>query len=882
MRNQHRNRLLARLTVAVTLAAGLVVVGAAPGLAACAPGTVTRKVVTPSGAAGGASVANAKWGSAVASGDFNKDGFADLAVGAYNDKVGSVVSGTVSVFNGSASGLSTSGTRITQSIVGASNEANDQFGFSLVSGDFNKDGFADLVIGSPNEALGTTTAGAITLLRGTTTGLQAGTWWDQPKLSGSNEAGDQFGFALAAGDFNGDTWTDLAVGTPGEKPGGGTAKSGLVYVAKGASTFFSTTANPTGWWVGEGDAGGTNENNDKFGAALAAGQVTSTPHADLVVGAPGEATGGAAGGAVSVVPGHSTGKSAGFYRTQNSAGESPETGDNFAASLAVGNLDGDAFLDIAAGAPNEALGTSTNAGAVSVFGGASTHLASGYTITENLAAEPVRSGDKFGTSVAIGDVDDNGFGDLLAGAPGRTLGSATAAGAAYLFGGRQRSPNSGINLNPGRVITQSGIGEADEANDAFGAAVAMGDTNNDRKAEALVGASGEAPTGQPASGVAVAISGLAGCAVLPLEPRSRVSAMQPAPTGGATVGLTKYALVDSIGRLVQGHQTDLTSFGSIQWTVISGQHAFAGQPALGQLQDGRMQFVGRNIDGAEWSNTQVTADPPEIDVNAWANQGGRSFSPPAVAREADGRLMLFAFDPNGVLWHSAQAAPNGAYKLWTSFGDLDFVGIPAAVKVANGIQVFGVDTAGAVKTALLSNGTLSAWTNLGGTGLNGTPAVVVYPGSFMRVLMRDASGGVVTKKQDGTGAWPSAWSQVGTVSAAGAPTAVLAPISGKTEVQVRGTDGLIYSTGEETPGSGTWRPWLNVIDPSEVAATDPTAWAITGSDNSNWAFTFVRNDGTPRFYWVDETPDGLTAAAARERGSKAPKFTGASGPPLPK
>jgi FG-GAP repeat len=867
--------------VAVALAAGLVVVGAAPGLAACAPGTVTRRVVTPSGATGGASVAGAKWGSAVVSADFNKDGFADLAVGAYNDKVGTVAGGTVSVFNGTASGLSTTGTRYTQTNVGASNEASDQFGFSLAAGDFNRDTFPDLAIGAPNEAIGATTAGVVGFMWGSSTGLKNGRFIDQPELAGSNEAGDQYGYALASGDFNGDGFADLAIGAPGEKPNSGTIKSGMVYVAKGASNFATAGSDITGYWVGEGDAGGTIEANDRFGHALAAGNVTGSSHADLVVGSPGKGVHSApsTSGAIFVVPGAASGKSTGFFKAQNNAGETLESGDSFGSSVAVGNLDGDGFLDIAAGAPTEALGSATTAGAVSVFGGASSNLAQGFTVTENLAAETVRSGDRFGTSVAIGDVDDNGFGDLLAGASGRTLGSATGAGAAYLFGGRQRTPDSGVNLSPGRVITQSGIGEADEASDAFGAAVAMGDVNNDRKAEALIGASGEAPTGLPNSGVVVAVSGLAGCGTVAVDQNSRVTAMQIAPQGGAAVGTIEYAYVDNIGRLVQGHQTSLDDFSSVVWTVISNQLAFSGQPALGQFPDGRVQAAGRNIDTAEWTNTQ-TGTPPAFDMTAWMNQGGLNFSPPAVAREADGRLILFATDASGRLWTLTQKAANGTYGVWTGHGAASLVGTPTVVKVSNGIQVFARDTAGAVKTALLSGGTLSAWTSLGGTGLTGSPSVVVSPGFSLRVFVRAADGSIVTKKQDAAGAWPATWTQVSTFTAAGSPAALLAPVTGRTEVVARGNDGVIYSTGETSPGSGTWRDWVPVSS-FEVAVTDPTAFTVTGTSNYSWAFVFVRNDGVRRVYTVNESTSGLSAAR-ESSGDRAPKFTGHSLPRPPK
>ena len=585
-------------------------------------------------------MAGAKWGSAVVSADFNKDGFADLAVGAPFDKVSGVAGGTVSVFNGTSSGLSTSGTRFTQTNVGASNEADDQFGWALAAGDFNKDTFPDLAIGAPNEAIGATKAGVVGFMFGSTTGLKNGRFIDQTELGGGNEASDQFGYALTAGDFNADGFADVAIGMPGEKVN--TVKSGLVLVGKGFSGFFTAGSNIAGYMVGEGDASGTNEANDKFGNALAAGNVTGGTHADLVVGAPGKGLHSfpANSGAVFVVPGAASGKSAGFYLAQTDAGDQIEGGDTFGGSVTVGNIDGGTHLEIVAGAPGEAVGTATTTGAVSVFfGPKSGQEKSGFTVTENLAAETLRSGDKFGTSVAVGDVDDNGFGDLVVGAPGRTLGSATAAGAVYLFGGHQRGSGAVVNLSPGRVITQSGIGEADETNDAFGAAVAVGDVNNDRNAEALIGASGEAPTGQPASGVAVAVSGLVACGSVPVVQNTRVTAMQIAPQGGASQGTLEYAYVDNIGRLVHGHQTNLDDFGSLAWQVISDQLAFSGQPGLGQQQDARLQMIGRNIDGAQWTNTQTAATPPVFDHQR-LGQPGRGLLLPAGGREGERRQAV--------------------------------------------------------------------------------------------------------------------------------------------------------------------------------------------------------------------------------------------------
>jgi hypothetical protein len=80
--------------------------------------------------------------------------------------------------------------------------------------DFNNDGFDDLAIGVPNEDVnGQVNAGAVNILYGSASGL---TGTNQLLTQAAPEDGDQFGVAVAKGDFNNDAVTDLAVGAPGE------------------------------------------------------------------------------------------------------------------------------------------------------------------------------------------------------------------------------------------------------------------------------------------------------------------------------------------------------------------------------------------------------------------------------------------------------------------------------------------------------------------------------------------------------------------------------------------------------------------------------------------------------------------------------------------
>jgi len=98
--------------------------------------------------------------------------------------------------------------------------------------DFDNDGFADLAVGAPGEDVGAATdAGAVNVLYGSAGGLGGGQVLTQGAggVPGASESFDRFGTALATGDFNADSFADLAVGAPGEDLGAdaaGTVEAG--------------------------------------------------------------------------------------------------------------------------------------------------------------------------------------------------------------------------------------------------------------------------------------------------------------------------------------------------------------------------------------------------------------------------------------------------------------------------------------------------------------------------------------------------------------------------------------------------------------------------------------------------------------------------------
>ena len=127
---------------------------------------------------------------------------------------------------------------------GVAEEAN-QFGAAVAISDLNSDGFADLAIGVPGDNAGPlVAAGAVRVLYGTPTGLSAigDQFWNQNRLTGGSEAGDRFGSALAAGDFDSDGFNDLAVGVPNEDIRG-ISNAGAVNVIYGTATGLTATAS---------------------------------------------------------------------------------------------------------------------------------------------------------------------------------------------------------------------------------------------------------------------------------------------------------------------------------------------------------------------------------------------------------------------------------------------------------------------------------------------------------------------------------------------------------------------------------------------------------------------------------------------------------------
>jgi FG-GAP repeat len=385
--------------------------------------------------------AGAGLGWAVATGDFNGDGYADLAAGAPLMDVGTVKdAGQVLEMLGSKGGLTATGSKVFSQSASVANPVapQDEFGHALAVGDFNADGYDDLAIGVPGK---NNNSGGVEELFGSQKGLTTTGWklWIHP------QAGALYGWSLATGRFNSDGYTDLMVGIPEEDDTA--TDEGAIRELPGSSGGLTSTGSQQ-WDEGTTGVPGDPETGDFFGWSLAAGNFNGDAYCDIAAGLPGEsvATSGGtqlAAGAVDVLYSGPNGPemvnppAPNKIWDRDTAGvvDVPRSGAQFGMSLAADDLNHDGFADLAIGAPTDTISGKLWAGSVTMLygNGPTVGLVAQYPNYQewiqgtNHMMDQAEAGDDFGYSLAFGNFDGFASDDLAIGVPGEDSGAGAAA-----------------------------------------------------------------------------------------------------------------------------------------------------------------------------------------------------------------------------------------------------------------------------------------------------------------------------------------------------------------------------------------------------------------------------------------------------------------------
>jgi hypothetical protein len=357
-------------------------------------------------------------------------------------------------------------------------EAGDVAGKRVAAtGDLDGDGLADFAIGADRADPEGSASGAVYLWMGASTGTLS--LADAPAVIHGEAIGDHAGSAIAGvGDVDGDGNNDLLVGAFDTDHAA--TNAGSAYLVLGPFSGVHALSEAVARFDGE-----ATDDNAGF-AVAAAGDFDGDSYADLLVGAYGNDSGASGAGAAYVFRGPITGEYPLWTADIVMLGE--QAGDQAGWDVAgLGDIDGDGLLDFGVGVPYE-HGEGPYRGAAYIVNG---DVQGTISLSEASAvAYGTNGGDLAGYAVTGGDLNEDGYDDLIVGAPESDLGG-SGSGAVYVLEG---PVTSGVYLSNAELII---IGENND--DQVGSALSVSpDIDMDGTVDLVIGAALDDTTGSNA------------------------------------------------------------------------------------------------------------------------------------------------------------------------------------------------------------------------------------------------------------------------------------------------------------------------------------------------------------------------------------------------